>query len=73
MHSRDTAPSGGLNVYGRCDSMLLKLDRTGKDGWKQRLAGIQYAHGRDNLHSLSRYPEDLSCLPGDGHSLMYSR
>lgn len=34
MLSRVIAPSGGLKVYGRCDSRLLQLDKTGEDGAK---------------------------------------
>jgi hypothetical protein len=32
--SRVIAPSGGLKVYGHCDSRLLQLDKTGEDGAK---------------------------------------
>lgn len=31
---RVVAPSGGLKVYGHCDSRLLQLDKTGEDGAK---------------------------------------
>lgn len=32
--SRVIAPSGGLKVYGHCDSRMFQLDKTGEDGAK---------------------------------------